>query len=77
MYMNRDFRSSRVIVTDVDDDGPAQQAGLRPGDEIVSVGGQSVRGNDRRWFFGLTAVPPGTTMTFELADGRVLEIRTQ
>ena len=38
-----------VLVTDVDEDGPAGKAGIKAGDVIVSVGGKAVKdGGDLR-----------------------------
>ena len=43
--------------------GPAQAAGLRSGDLIVSVGGHSVAGQDPAQVVALTDGPAGTTVT--------------
>lgn len=64
----------RLIVAVVRPGGPAATAGLRVGDEIVSVDGQSVRGGDAYLFSGLIGVPAGTAVTLGLANGTSVQI---
>jgi hypothetical protein len=57
--------------------GPAAQAGIREGDDIVTVDGYDVGGNNRYLFGPLTTVPEGRTLTFGLASGRVVSVTAQ
>jgi protocatechuate 3,4-dioxygenase beta subunit len=53
---------------------PAALAGLRVGDEIVSVDGYDVSGKRSYLFAALTRVPAGTTVSFGLARGITLSL---
>jgi membrane-associated protease RseP (regulator of RpoE activity) len=55
-----------AVVTEVAPDSPAEQAGLLPGDVIVEVDGQDVRG--KRPIF-LIIGEPGTTVTVGVMRG--------
>ena len=52
-----------VIITGVLQNGPAAQAGLRPGDVIVSVGGKAI-GNVSELLSTVSALKPGTPAKF-------------
>ncbi|HVV86326.1 MAG TPA: carboxypeptidase regulatory-like domain-containing protein [Kofleriaceae bacterium] len=64
----------QVTVSSVEAGGPAAVAGLKPGDVIVSIDGQDVRAAHTSLASSLLLVPPGTAVTFGLADGRKLPI---
>ena len=63
-----------VLVTDVDEDGPAAKAGIKAGDVIVRIGGKTVRdGSDVRE--ALRDVEPGSTATIGVQrDGRAMDL---
>ncbi len=64
----------RLIVAVVRPGGPAAQAGLKVGDEVVRVDGQEVTGGNSGLASTLQRVPAGTAVRFGLADGRELTI---
>jgi serine protease Do len=55
-------------LTEVDEDGPAAKAGLKPGDLVVKVDGREVKlyATFRRW---VTQAEPGETLTVEVKRG--------
>lgn len=66
-----------VYVQTVITDGPADIAGVRPGDIIVSINGRQTENFNRlRNLVGLTR--PGTTITLEIVrDGQLIELETE
>jgi protocatechuate 3,4-dioxygenase beta subunit len=64
----------RMLVGFVRPGGPAAQAGLETGDEILSVDGRDVTGANSTRFHSLTAAPPGTVVTLGLADDRKVAV---
>lgn len=63
-----------VRVTEVVRSSPMRAAGFAVGDEIVAVDGTSVRGGAWPNMHALLAVPPGTAVSFRLADAREIEV---
>ena len=63
-----------VLVTEVDEDGPAGKAGIRAGDVIVKIGGKAVKdGADVR--DALRGVEPGGTATIGVQrEGRAMDL---
>ena len=59
-----------ILVSALRPEGPAMQAGVEVGSEIVSVDGYDVR-NDRPRFGILTRVGPGRRVELGFADGSV------
>ncbi len=57
--------SEGVIITGVLQDGPAAQAGMRPGDVIVKVDGKNV-GNVSELLTAVAALKPGTAAPFNV-----------
>jgi carboxyl-terminal processing protease len=66
-------RSSAVLVRAAVADGPAAMAGVRPGDIVVAVDGEPLRGKDAATITGLIAGPEGTTLrlTWRGHDGKL------
>ncbi|MCB9566518.1 MAG: carboxypeptidase regulatory-like domain-containing protein [Myxococcales bacterium] len=64
----------RLIVALVGRRSPAANAGLKAGDEIVSVDGKDVRGPRSYRYETLTKVPAGTSLTLGLASGASVQI---
>ncbi|HEY2616056.1 MAG TPA: S41 family peptidase [Acetobacteraceae bacterium] len=56
-------RGSAIVVVEAIADGPGALAGIRPGDTIVSVDGQSTRGKDPATVMGWIAGPEETGLT--------------
>ena len=65
-------RGPAVVVGEVIRDGPAAVAGVRPGDTIIAIDGESVRRQDAASVSALVAGPEDTsfTMTWRGRDGR-------
>lgn len=69
-----DPRARRIAVAAVRAGGPAAQAGLRVGDEIVAVGGHDVTGLHSHRYFVLAEVPTGGTVVLALARGEAVAV---
>jgi S1-C subfamily serine protease len=54
-----------VLITGVLQNGPAAQAGMRPGDVVVQVGGKEV-GNVSELLSGVAALKPGQATQFKV-----------
>jgi serine protease Do len=68
-------QASGAFVQDVSSDGPAEKAGLKIGDVIVRVNGQSIAGS-RQLTDAVTDLPPGSGVTLEvIRDGRPLTVK--
>lgn len=63
-----------LYVMTVRQDGPAQQAGLRHGDEIVSVNGTPVRGKSYEEVVSMIRGEAGTLVELEIRGTRKLSI---
>jgi len=63
---------SGVIITGVLQNGPAAQAGIRPGDVVTSVAGREV-GTVAQLLSAVAALPPGTPATIDVVrrDGKI------
>jgi len=57
-----------VIITGVLQNGPAAQAGIRPGDVIAEVGGKRVT-NVSELLTAVASLKPGTPSKFEVRRG--------
>ena len=66
-----------IVITGIYEGGPAERAGLRRGDILTGVNGQSTR--DGRKVMNMVArIPPGQPMTVQvLRDGQQIELTTQ
>jgi len=58
-----------LMVMTVRPGGPAAQAGIVVGDQVIAVDGHAVIGDDMRLFFSLSRVPAGTKLALALARG--------
>ncbi len=67
-----------LVVSELIEDSPAQRAGIEPGDVLVAVDGESVRGKDVAEVTGKVQGPEGTTveLTF-VRDGEEREFSMQ
>ena len=63
-----------VYVIKVREDGPAKQAGVRPGDEIVSVNGTPVRGKSKQHVVSMIRGEAGTPVKLEIRGTRELSV---
>jgi hypothetical protein len=65
----------RLVVAFVRPRGPADAAGIAPGDEILEVDGHDVRGAASYRWSDLTTGPPGQALELTLADGRTVPLK--
>ncbi len=63
-----------LVVALVRPGGPAAAKGLKSGDVIIAVNGQSVEGSKRYLYGGLTSVKEGTTVTLGLKQGHAVSL---
>lgn len=73
-YLEATGRPTRIGVRNVLPSSPAAQAGLRPGDEIVSYGGRRVFGMDDLNRLTLEGRPGETVVMEVLRDGQPLQL---
>jgi Flp pilus assembly protein TadD len=65
-----DYRDQRAVVRSVDAKGPGAQAGIKPGDEIMKVDGQSVLEMSQEKIVSSIRGPVGTPVTLTIVrDG--------
>ena len=63
-----------VLITGIDRNGPAARAGIRPGDEVVSINGEPVA-SSRGLIRAVAVVPPGNNARLGVRRrGRMMEI---
>ena len=65
--------SSGVIISDTDPDSPADKAGIKHGDVIVSVNGRAVK-EQNELALTISQLPPGTKVTLNIARDGVLKV---
>ena len=65
----RPERGGGLVVESVIRGTPAAQAGLRPGDRVVAVGGRSLSGRSSSYAIGLIKGQPGTKVTLTIVRG--------
>jgi membrane-associated protease RseP (regulator of RpoE activity) len=63
-----------LTITAVRAGGPAAQAGIVVGDQVVRVDGHPVTGGEMRLFYSLSRVPAGTRLVLGLARGVDVEV---
>jgi carboxyl-terminal processing protease len=67
-----------LVVADVNADGPAAEAGIRPGDRILDIDGQSTAGTDletvQDWISGLEGTDLSITVRTRTAPPRTLDV---
>ncbi|MEN9216258.1 MAG: S41 family peptidase, partial [Gloeomargarita sp. HHBFW_bins_162] len=66
LKLDESGEEKRIVIADVVDNSPAAQAGMRPGDELVSVAGRSAKGMTLEDASKLIRGPVGTTLRLEL-----------
>ena len=71
-------RGAAIAVAEAISDGPGAVAGIRPGDTILAVDGQSTQGRDARTVAELIDGPEGTrvVISWRSHDGRMRTART-
>ncbi|XBI09069.1 hypothetical protein VPH35_136702 [Triticum aestivum] len=69
IFINRDPASGRLLVMNCIEGGPADRAGIREGDELVEINGNSVLGLDVEAVAQRLRGRAGTTVEVKLLDG--------
>jgi C-terminal processing protease CtpA/Prc len=69
-----DPEKEKLAISHIRPGSPAARAGLRVGDHIVSIDGQSVLGKDAYLYHTLTRVPAGATLRIGLANGKTISL---
>lgn len=66
LKLDEEREERRIVIADVVDNSPAAQAGIRPGDELVSVAGRSTKGMSLEEASKLIRGPVGTVVRLEV-----------
>jgi len=66
LKLDEEQEERRIVIADVVDNSPAAQAGIRPGDELVSVAGRSTKGMSLEDASKLIRGPVGTVVRLEV-----------
>jgi carboxyl-terminal processing protease len=66
LKLDEEQEERRIVIADVVDNSPAAQAGIRPGDELVSVAGRSTKGMSLEEASKLIRGPVGTVVRLEV-----------
>jgi hypothetical protein len=74
--MDMDLDELRFIIAGLRPGGAVERAGILIGDEIVSVDGYDVTGQNTYLLMGLIRVPAGTTLNFGLRRGVSIPVTT-
>ncbi|WP_448380524.1 S41 family peptidase [Gloeomargarita sp.] len=66
LKLDEESEERRILIADVVDDSPAAQAGIRPGDELISIAGRSTKGMSLAEASKLIRGPVGTVLRLEV-----------
>jgi C-terminal processing protease CtpA/Prc len=76
MYATED--DDKVVVVGTADNGPADRAGIEPGDRIIAVGNENVLDLGGLWRFVWASGPAGTPVTLRLVrEDKVFDATVQ
>lgn len=73
LKIDEEKEEKRILVADVVENSPAAQAGIRPGDELVSVAGRSAKGMTLEDASKLIRGPVGSVLRLEVRRGGMAE----